>query len=368
VNGSEWAVVGAFLLLGAVTAAVVAFGRPGAGPIENRRYPDGSGKVGATGDGRFRFLVTGWFWYLGMLVPVIGLVQTGGQAMADRYTYLPMIGLFIIVAWMIPAPSPAAIAGGKQGASQGFWSRQSVAIALCVAVALLACLVLTCRQVGYWADNKALFQRALAVTGPNAFARVNLAESLRDEGDLEGAARELEAALAINPKYRQARHNLGAVFMLQGKLPEASEQFQEALRIHPDYASAHNNLAEALMQQGNIEQALAHWATALRLELDLPEALNNLAWVKATATDERYRDGKEAVRLASRAVELTQRKNPSVLDTLAAAWAESGDFEQASAVAEEAQTLAVRLNQQKVAEVVTGHLALYRSRRPCRGQ
>jgi Flp pilus assembly protein TadD len=324
-----WQVTGAVLLLATLTVVAVALGR------------------------RFRFLPVGWLWFLGTLVPVIGLVQVGGQAMADRYTYLPLIGLFLIIAWCIPA---------GLGRSQTW----RIPVVLGVAAVLAACQAGTANQLRYWVNNKTLFERAVAVTRGNAFAQINLAESLADEGDLDGAVKQLAAALRSSPNYKQGYHSLGGVLMLQGRVEEAIGQFEQALRLDPDYAVAHSDLANALMLQGKVEPAIAHCETALRLQPDLTEALNNLAWLRATAADPKYRNGRESVHLAERAAELTGRKNPSMLDTLAAALAEAGEFEKAVQTAEEGRKLALSMNQTKVAAAIAAHLTLFRQHQPCR--
>jgi Flp pilus assembly protein TadD len=300
---------------------------------------------------RFRFLPVGWFWFLGTLVPVIGIVQTGGQSMADRYAYLPLIGLFVIVVW-----------AGSAGLE--CWPRLRVPAVVGALVLLAACLAGTANQLRYWANNRILFEHALAVTSDNAFAHLNLAESLRDQGDLSGAVQHQVEALRLHPNYREARHNLGVVLLLQGRVEEAIVQFQEALRLYPDYAIAHNNLADALMRQGKVDEAIAHCREALRIQPDLAEAQNNLAWIRATQGDAKYRDGKEAVRLARSAVESTGRTNPSMLDTLAAALAEDGRFDEAVQTAEEAHALAISMNQTQVAGLILEHLELFRRHLP----
>jgi protein O-mannosyl-transferase len=302
---------------------------------------------------QYPFLAVGWFWFCGTLVPVIGLVQTGGQAMADRYAYLPFIGLFIILAWGLPVLLPR-------------WPVWRWLVPAGAVGGLAACLMVTSQQLHYWTDNKALFERALAVTSNNAFAHLNLSESLRDEGDLDGAASHQREALRLNPGYKEAHHNLGVVLLLQGKVDEGIEQFQEALQIYPDYAIAHSNLAEALMGQGKVAPAIYHCQAALRLKPDLAEAQNNLAWLRATQPDRRYRDGAEALRLAQSAVLRTGGKNPSMLDTLAAAQAETGRFEEAVQTAEQAHLLALSLNQLRMAAGIAEHRELFRHHQPYR--
>ena len=329
VVGNEFEIVGSILLLLAATVGVLITGR------------------------RFPFLPIGWFWYVGMLVPVIGLVQTGGQAMADRYTYLPSIGLFMVLAWAIP----------EKWLQRPYFRSPAV---VCAVLVLSSCLVTTAAQLRYWTDNNTLFEHALAVTSNNAFAHANLAESLRDEGDSDGAVRELSLALDIKPNYREARLNLGSVLLLQGRSEDAIAQFQEAVRLYPGYAIAHNNLAEALMERGRLKEAIDHCQTALKLQPELPDALNNLAWLRATAPDPSDRDGKEAERLASKAAELTNHRHPAFLDTLAAALAENGQFEEAIRVAGEAQALAIDLHQEKIAQSIGAHIELFRNHTPCR--
>jgi Flp pilus assembly protein TadD len=324
-----WQVAGAALLLGGLTVLVVCLSR------------------------RFRFLAVGWFWYLGTLVPVIGVVQNGGQAMADRYTYLPLIGLFLMIAWSIPA---------ELGRSRTW----RIPLVLGVAAILAACQARTAIQLRYWVNSKTLFERTIAVTGGCAWAHASLAKTLADEGDLDGAVKQLAIALRLNPNSKQAHRSLGGAFMLRGRVDDAIGEFEQALRLDPDYANAHSDLANALMLQGKVEPAIAHCETALRLQPDLADALNNLAWLRATQADPKYRDGKAGVRLAERAAELTGRKNPSMLDTLAAALAEAGEFEEAVQTAEEGRKLALSLNETQVAGTIAGHIELFRQHRPFR--
>ena len=323
-----WQVAGSAVLLGVVTALVIA-------------------------SRRARFLAVGWLWYLGSLVPVIGLVQVGAQGMADRYTYIPLIGIFIMLAWGV----------ARVVERQPRWRIEAV---LGAGGLLAACLVCTWMQLRYWADSKTLFEHTLSATPESAFVHFALGDTLKSQHDIDGAIRHYVEAVRLGPpNYKNALH-LGGILLLRGRAEEAAVQFQEALRLNPGSPDAHGDLAEALAQQGKLDQALAHFREALRLKPDLLDAQNNLAWLRATETNSQYRDGAEAVRLAERAAELTGRKKPSILDTLAAALAETGRFDEAVQTAEQALALSRSMNQTQAVETITGHIELFRQHRPCR--
>jgi len=206
------------------------------------------------------YLAVGWFWYLGTLVPVIGLVQVGAQARADRYMYVPMVGLAVMLAWGLvgQAISPA---------------NRAVAAA-CVA----ACVALTWVQVGYWRSSETLFRHALDVTAGNYLAHHNLGVALAEEpGRLPEAIAQYEAALAIKPDYARARTDLGNALARTGRLQDAVAQYQAAIRLEPDAAIPHNNLGNALSQiPGRLPEAIAEYESALRFEPNYAEAHNNL--------------------------------------------------------------------------------------------
>jgi Tfp pilus assembly protein PilF len=221
------------------------------------------------------WLFTGWFWFLGTLVPVIGLVQVGAQSMADRYSYIPHMGLFIAAVW-----------GVGELARTERWRRL---LAAAVGLAVAACAFSTWRQVPYWRDEVALFRHATEVTERNAFSY----------------------------------YNLGAAFAKQGKAGEAVGCYEEALSLAPGFLKARYNLATALAESGKRREAVIQYRILLQAAPDHPEALNNLAYLYATA-DERdlYRPG-EALRLANRAVSFS--RTPVTLDTLAEALHRTGD-------------------------------------------
>jgi tetratricopeptide (TPR) repeat protein len=529
------------------------------------------------------YLAVGWFWFLGTLIPVIGLIQAGVQAMADRFTYLPMIGLYICAVWRIaevtmtgkssePNDVNALLREGISTASvierpRGFAAGIMVGVPV---IALLACAALTARQLRYWRNSQTLFEHAIAVTSNNyiaenylglffakqanyekaaphflaatqikkdyaeAFnnlgkvfllqsqfrgaltnfytavqiapasaeaqydlgvtylalggvqeavphlieatqikpdyvdARLKLASLLSrtrhlqeamDQylviaqvqptnfsvfieignlaaalGDSHRAASAYSEALSLNPtsaqahnnlgnalitlgkldeaivqyhdalkcktNYVNAHHNLGLAFARQGKLPEAIAQFDEVLRLDPADASAHYDAGNVLLKRGMIDEAVKRFESALRqqtncpeaiagignamrkmgrtkeaidsyrraltLNADLLEALQPLAWVLATGTNAQLRNGGEAVRLAARATELDQGKDPETLDALAAANAELGRFPEAVVTAQKARFVARDLGQEALAAQIEARERLYNSGQPFR--
>ncbi len=209
------------------------------------------------------YLLVGWLWYLGALLPVIGLVQVGVQAMADRYTYVPCIGLFIAVVW-----------GTADLAAR--WRVPRFFLPVGAAVVLAALMICTWVQVGYWRDSISLYEHTLQVTRGNSIIRNNLGIALAAQGKTDQAITLYDEALRLNPDYAGAHNNLGIALAAQGKLDQAITHYEEALRLKPGYADAHNNLGLALDAQGKVDQAMAQYAEALRLNPDLGGAHNNL--------------------------------------------------------------------------------------------
>jgi tetratricopeptide (TPR) repeat protein len=219
--------VAALLLLGITAAAVAAW----------RSYP---------------YLLVGWLWYVGTLVPVIGLVQVGDQARADRYTYLPLVGIFVAVAW-------GAVALAER------WRISWRALAGAAAAVLLACGVLTAAQARTWRTSAALFEHALAVDPANPVAHNLLGFMEYGARRYEPAARHFAAAIAARPTMHEAHSNLGLALAVQGRAAEAIAHYEHALRLRPDYTTAQFNLAIALAQTGNTAAAQASAARALAL-------------------------------------------------------------------------------------------------------
>jgi len=207
------------------------------------------------------WLAVGWLWYLGMLVPVIGLVQIGDQARADRYTYLPLVGVFLAL--------------GFAGAELARTSRAArTAVTALAAGLVLAWAGLSWRQIGLWRDSETLFEHALAVTGDNPLAHLHLAVALQRRDDLDGAERHYREALRLQPKSALGHEGLGTVLEARGRHAEAADELRLAVEASPDRASAHFNLAVAYQRLGRLEEAEREVEAALRLDPDYPAALN----------------------------------------------------------------------------------------------
>ena len=238
---SLWKVFGAVTVLVVVTLSTLAW---------RRKHP---------------YLLVGWLWYLGMLVPVIGLLPMGMETMADRFMYLPHIGLAIALTW-----------GVADASRSRYWPRSRAA---CGAVAILVLAVLTgCawRQTSFWRDSEMLWTHTLACTPPNSVARHALGNTFLGRGQIGKAIEQYEAAISIDPDYAMAHYNLGVALASMGRLDEAIAQYQEAVHLRPDDAVAHNNLGNALLIRGQIEKGLSHCQEALRIDPELAEAHYNV--------------------------------------------------------------------------------------------
>ena len=357
------------------------------------------------------YLLVGWLWYLGLLVPVIGILQVGSQAGADRYTYLPQIGLCIVIAW------------GAADLSRS-WRHRRVVLATAAGAVLVPLLLLAQAQTAHWRDSVSLWTHALASAEHNARAHYNLGAAFGRLKRYDDALPELASALEIEPGYAEAHYNLGVALAGLGRGAEAIGHFRSALALRPDMPEARNDLGSALAGQGRWEEALREYREAVRLNprnaaslsnlgmvegqlgqlaaaisnyqtslairpdnadargnlgtllgragrwaealasfeqaLALQpaslEARNNLAWLLATCPEAALRDGRRATLLAG-------GTDPNSLDTLAAAQAEAGDFPLAVATAERALSLAIAGNQ-PLAEDIRGRLRLYQGGSP----
>ena len=212
---------------------------------------------------RYPYLLVGWLWYLITLVPVIGLVRFGPHKLADRYTYIPLIGIFVILAWGVPD----LVTG---------WRYRRMVMAMSTVMVLLGCMMGTWLQVRYWKDSISVFKHAVNVTADNAMAHNNLGVALSQQGHFKEAIHHYSEAIRIRPDHAKAHNNLGLRLAEQGRLTEAIHHYSEAIRIEPDYAQAHNTLGVALSRQGRLTEAMGHFSEALKIKPGYAEAHNNM--------------------------------------------------------------------------------------------
>jgi protein O-mannosyl-transferase len=257
-----WQVIGAGTLLLSLSFLLVRWGR---------KYP---------------YLPVGWFWYLGTLFPVIGLVKISDFAMADRYTYVPLIGIFIVIA-----------CGATELVAQ--WRHAKIWLAASSTVVLAILMAMTWKQVGYWKNSITLFEHAQKVTINNYLTHTNLGAALYEEGHTEEAIDQYLEVLRMEPEYAKAHYNLGLALNKQGHTDKAIEQYLQALRIKPDYADAHYNLGNALAKEGRTEEAIDHYLEVLRINPDYEKAYNNLglALDKQGRTDKAIENYLQALRI-----------------------------------------------------------------------
>ena len=298
-----------------------------------------------------RYLAVGWLWYVGTLVPVIGLVEVGNQFMADRYTYIPYIGCFIAGVW------------GVWELAQYCRIRPGT-LAFLTLVLLTAAGIITGRQLASWKNSVTVFEHCLAVIGDNSIAHNNLGAALAKRGRLDEARLHFQAALRLRPGDADTLHNLGVLLLKQGRFDEATYRLQEAGSIKPELAPNYARLGLVLDSEGNAETAIACYREHLRAKPDDVEVCNNLAWLLATYPEARLRDGKEAVRLAGHACALTGHQKTLLVGTLAAAYAEAGRFQDAVITAGKAIALAVDARQEDLANRNRQLLELYRAGKP----
>jgi protein O-mannosyl-transferase len=331
------------------------------------------------------FLLTGWCWFLGALVPVIGLVQVGRQAYADRYTYLPLVGIFI-----------AVVFGAAKLAAR--WRVRPPVLGLLAGAALAGCLLATEHQLQYWRDDESLWRHAVDVTRRNVTAHINLgvtfeAENRRPEalseylkalradsfsaaahnnlanfldvsGDVPAALEHYREALRLDSRAPLAHCNLGTALVKLKDFAGAAAEYAEAARLAPDDPRPHYLMGKAALKQGDSPAAVAHFRDALRRDPNDVQALTFLARTLAADPDPRVRNGAEALACAGRADDLTGGALPFVVDTLALAEAEAGNFEQAQQTGRKAIELAG--GQTNLVGGLEAHLQAYASRHPWR--
>ena len=354
-----------------------------------------------------RYLITGWFWYLGTLVPVIGLIQVGGHAMADRYSYVALTGLFIIISWGVPDLLAK-------------WQSRRIVLWTSSSIVLFILTVLTYLQLQYWRNSITLYQHALAVTKNNYAIHFGITQPLLDEGRIEEAIRHSSEAVRMKPDYADAINALGASLHRAGKIDEAICYYESALKIAPNLAGAHLNLAAAFMvkdrfadavaqyeivqssadtpglnhnhkyakhlaetlwhdpnsasahyglgqileKSGKINEAVTHFEKALQLKPDWVELMNGMAWILAVDKNTEIHNPDRAVSLSLRACELTNYKEPELLDTLAVAYAAAGDFDKAAETEQKALGLCQSSEWEAVKEQIKSRLVLFKNKKP----
>jgi len=342
------------------------------------------------------YLLVGWLWYLIMLLPVIGIVEVGLQGHADRYTYLPQVGLYIALTWL----------AGDISASLRYRKEILATVGIGTVIVLSAC---AWKQTTYWRSSETLWTHTLAVTTDNDVALTNLGTSLMERGQLDNALSYFQSALAIRSRSEHSHYNLslalihdstGNVLARKGRLNDAIAHFRQAIELRPDFPDAHYNLGTALFQKGDLDGAIAQWRTtlsihpydagahtslgnalvqkgllreavdhyerALQSDPDSILPLNNLAWVISTGPDDSLRNNEIAVQLATKANQLSRESNAVFIRTLAAAYAQAGQFEKAIETARRASEQANAQGVRDLAIQIHQDVDLYEHRTPLR--
>jgi protein O-mannosyl-transferase len=325
---------------------------------------------------RTPWIAVGWFWYLVTIAPVIGVVQVGAQAMADRYTYIPSIGILIAVVWSV--------------------SKYAKSMMIPTAIVTIALLVVTWRQVGFWRDSETLMGRCIAVNPDNYLARNNLGDVYARRGDDEGAIPQFKESLRLNPTYELARvnlanayarlghidealdvyslstrpeltealHSLALTFAANGHISDAARLWKSILDQNPNHAAAQQSYGLALIMLGRDAEGIAHLRAALNLDGNDLKTLNTLAWALATHPNQSIADPAAAEQLARKAVELNRGISPLPLDTLGVALAREGKFDEAISTATEALRIAQQRRQSELERHIRDRLNLYRNSKP----
>ena len=245
------------------------------------------------------FFLMGWLWYCGTLVPVIGLVQVGGQAMADRYTYIPSVGVLILIVW-----------GAYKLARP--WRHQTVILSVLSIMSIIICLVLTRRQIGYWRDSETLYRHAVKVTENNHIAHYLLGLTLFEQGRTDAAISQFEECLRLKPNYANVRYNLGIAFARKGQTDKAINQLKVALELKPNDIDTLNRLGSLWIGRGeNVDQARALIEKAVQLEPRNATLLDNLAMVLL-----KLNQPKVGLLYSLKAVTYSRQPDPALYDHL----------------------------------------------------
>jgi Flp pilus assembly protein TadD len=331
------------------------------------------------------FLVVGWVWFLAFLLPTIGFIRVGIQAMADRFAYVSLIGCFVGLVW------------GFAELMQ-HWRVPQKVINIAATIVVLILAALTMRQVSFWKNDYTVFEHARLVTENNYLAVNTVGRALLLQGDQDGALKHFEIAQQIRPTFPDVYYSMGILFLMRGDVPAAAQNLARALDLKPNYpearlnfalalqtlgrfddsianyelylqsnpesVQAHFGLGNALMIRGHSEQAISHLRTAIQLEPRAPAALARLAWILATTADSRFRSAPEAFRLAAEACRLSGTNDVQSVNALAAAHAAAGEFDLALAQADSAIRLAIANNQTNLVPVINSFRSLYEKHQP----
>jgi protein O-mannosyl-transferase len=300
---------------------------------------------------RRKYAAVGWLWFAGTLVPMIGLVQAGSQSMANRYMYISILGLLIIAVYAIKD-----FAADKAG--------RKIFISISAGVLLFIFGILTRMQIEHWQNDFTLFGYAIEVTKNNSIAEGNLGSALFKEGRYEEALPHLTEAVRISPLYSDARNNLGMVFMKLNKFEEAVACFDEIIKQRRDTPIVYVNLAATYARQGKTDLALQNCAKAEQLNPNDTVSLNNMAWLLATMDNSSAQNTNKAIYYANRACTLTAYNNSDYLDTLAAAYAAAGKFNDAITTAEKALSIAKTTGRENTVLEIRKRLEFYRAGKP----
>jgi len=299
------------------------------------------------------YLIVGWLWYLVMLIPVIGIVQVGLQGHADRYTYLPQVGLDIALVWLIWDLTKS-------------WRQQKIVLSGASAFVVGALSILSWKQTTHWRDTETLWRHTLAVTPDSDVAHAGLGGILFVRGQIDESIDHYESALRLRDGNVAAHFGLGRALASKQKIDSAIFHFQKALSIQPDYIAASNDLGVLFASKGEIKEAIAAWQQSLSFDPENADAANNIAWVRATAADPDLRDGREALELAQRALR-GGGENAVVLRTLAAAQAENGQFAKAIATCQRGEQLAQKNGDRAMVESLRDCIESFRRGEGLRG-
>src|SRR5947208_11235252 len=299
------------------------------------------------------YLLVGWLWYLVMLIPVIGIVQVGLQGHADRYTYLPQVGLDIALVWLIWDLTKS-------------WRQQKIVLSGASAFVVGALSILSWRQTTHWRDTETLWRHTLAVTPDSDVAHAGLGGILFVRGQIDESIDHYESALRLRDGNVAAHFGLGRALASKQKIDPAIFHFQKALSIQPDYIAASNDLGVLFARKGEIKEAIAAWQQSLSFDPENADAATNIAWVRATAADPDLRDGREALELAQRALR-GGGENAVVLRTLAAAQAENGQFAKAIATCQRGEQLAQKNGDRAMVESLRDCIESFRRGEGLRG-